>query len=76
MLFLLQRRKREQLASSLHAMGIIGVVAEACWPKDALSLTEADLEFWKFQSLDEVVLEDGAKYAAIYGRRDYREQVI
>ena len=57
-------------------MGIMGVVAEADWPRDALSLNEADLEFWKFQSLDEVVLEDGAKYVAIYCRPDYLEQVV
>lgn len=76
MLLLLQRRTREQLASSLHPMGIIGVVAEADWPNDALSLNEAEIDFWKFQSLDEVVLEDGAKYVAIYGRPDYLEQVV
>ena len=57
-------------------MGIMGVVEEADWPRDALSLNEADLEFLECQSLDEVVLEDGAKYVAIYGRPDYLEQVV
>ena len=75
MFWLLQRRTREQLASSLHPMGIIGVVAEADWPVDALSLDEEMIDDVKLQSLDEVILEDGAKYVAIYGRLDYLEQV-
>ena len=76
MFWLLQRRTWEQLASSLHPIGIIGVVAEADWPLDALSLDEETIDDVKIQSLDEVILEDGAKYVAIYGRRDYLEQEL
>ncbi|KAK9822264.1 hypothetical protein WJX74_000934 [Apatococcus lobatus] len=56
-------------------MGIIGVVAEADWPQDALSSDDKLIDNVKFQSLDDVILKDGAEYVPIYGRPDYLQQL-
>ncbi len=62
---------REQIANRLALMGIVGVVAEADWPRDALAMDD-DLAI---QNLAGAALQEDSKYVAIYSGADLREQV-
>ena len=63
------------MGNDLRPMGVVGLLAEANWPLDAPCADDlaGSLEY---ESLDEVQIEEGGRYIAIYGRLDYSQQVF
>lgn len=56
-------------------MGIMGLVLEAAWPLNALSPEEDISAVVSIQNLDEIMLQEGGRYVAIYSGSDFMQQV-